>query len=594
MESFIQKLNAAIDLEYDSKGEEIDMLYKESLKERIANGDTLGNLDAKFNFINLPTSDKSMGVFQTLTVRCMENLSKYREGSRLKLHGHGYEFSVDVIKDGSQEMQLKIDWQMGGLPLSLRESTGWQLDPVKVDIRHIVKKSTNILIRDVEKNSYIKGIFSGSILPSYSIERKQVAISLVDQMALNERQKEAFINSYSTTNYSLIQGPPGTGKTWLLAHLAVAFAKEGKKVLITAFTHTAINNALQKASTLSQYPHIIKVGKKSQTQGLNSNGSTARNIKDFRHSEYNNNSKGIIVGATCYSPYSKKLEFMDWDVVIFDEAAQLNIPLGIAGMVKGQRYIFIGDHKQLPPIIPEKQKDPIFSKSIFEQLFHHAPGTMLEVTYRMNHWINEFPSMAFYDGKLHAHEGNANWKLEIDPTFDQHQSLLDVNHPAVLYTHFHFSSDTRSVHEAELIRQMIMAYLAKGISPSEIGVIALFRTQVRQIKNELIHHLSEDVLNQIFIDTVERIQGQERDVILFSLGTSNLLKARRRTAFVLNPNRLNVALTRARKKRIVLGHKELFNQQSTDENLDRLLNNFRQFYAASYVVEEEVVGNDLF
>jgi DNA replication ATP-dependent helicase Dna2 len=91
---------------------------------------------------------------------------------------------------------------------------------------------------------------------------------------------------------------------------------------------------------------------------------------------------------------------MDWDVIIFDEAGQLSIPLAIAAMVKGSKFIFIGDHKQLPPIIAENHTDVVFQKSIFEHLHQFHPGIMLDITYRMNKWINEFPSKQFYNSRL--------------------------------------------------------------------------------------------------------------------------------------------------------------------------------------------------
>ena len=86
---------------------------------------------------------------------------------------------------------------------------------------------------------------------------------------------------------------------------------------------------------------------------------------------------------------------MDWDVIIFDEAGQLSIPLAIAAMVKGSKFIFIGDHKQLPPIIAENHTDVVFQKSIFEHLHQFHSGIMLDITYRMNKWINEFPRNNF-------------------------------------------------------------------------------------------------------------------------------------------------------------------------------------------------------
>lgn len=412
---------------------------------------------------------------------------------------------------------------------------------------------------------------------------------------LNKSQKEAFIKAYSTENFFLIQGPPGSGKTWLLAHLAIEFAKEGKKILVTASTHTAINNALQKASTLSHYPHIIKVGTKIQAEGLNYNGSDAKNFSDFRNKGYSNDSHGIIVGATCYSPHTKKLEFMDWDVIIIDEAGQLSIPLAMAAMVKGKKFIFIGDHKQLPPIISSNQDDVVFTKSIFEQLFQFHAGLMLNTTYRMNKEINRFPSKQFYGGLLVPEEKNANWILNIPNNFNKHQKILDITKPDVLFCHHHQSHYSRSEYEAEMIAEFVEEFIKNGIDPNEIAVITPFRAQCRQIKNTLAGlAIYDHIKDKIFVDTIERIQGQERDIVIYSLATSDPLKAEQRADFFYNPNRFNVALTRARKKRIVIGNKNLFEYESKDSKLNLLIQNFKEFFKDAYVIEELTETADLF
>lgn len=592
MENLITRLNQAIDFEYDTKNAEVDTLKKLPLEERILKGDSIGNLQAIFS----PIRSSPSGIyFKDVTVTCKDNLSKFREGSSVILKKENYSFKLDIFQDNGEVIVLRSGYHTYSLPLELDGSDGWELNVTKVDIRKIVKKSTDILNRNPEKKAYLGGIFSGNILPDFSDEKTEKAGILVENTNLNPTQKLAFTKAYATENYYLIQGPPGSGKTLLLAHLAVQFAKEGKKVLITAFTHNAINNALQKASTLSQYPHIIKVGKPHQKENLNINGSTAKNIPDLGKSKYGNNSKGIIVGATCYSPHTKKMEFMHWDVIIIDEAGQLSIPLATAAMVKGEKYILIGDHKQLPPIIAEGQRDPLFSKSVFELLFKHAPGVMLDTTYRMNEAINRFPSNQFYNGKLKPNADNANWRLDVAQPFRNHQNILDPASPAVLFCHFHNSPNTRSKYEANLAAELVEELLFNGISASEIAIITPYRAQVRQINKSLTAKVLDlEIREKIFVDTIERIQGQERDVIIYSMATSDPVKAKQRAEFSFNSNRLNVALTRARKKRIVLASKKLFELEADDPKLHELIGVFKAFYNDAHKVYEESVGGGLF
>lgn len=592
MPNLIERLNNAIDHEYDWKNHEVAEALKTPIADRVKKGDTIENAFAEFipDFWNDGTL-----VFTKVKTKCEDNRSKFRETSPVVLSGHGESFKLDVLEDNDSEMILEVGFMNENIHQSLNKKNGWRIDEAAVDIRHIVKKSTFILRTDPNKYNLINGLFEGKILPDIPLNQLNKGKELASRTNLNPTQKEAFAKAYSTNNYFLIQGPPGSGKTWLLAHLAHQFAIEGKKVLITAPTHTAINNALQKCSTLSQYPHIIKVGKSNQKEGLNYDGSTARNSPDFRNTGHSNSSRGIIVGATCYSPHTRKLEFMDWDVIIIDEAGQLSIPLAIAAMVKGSKYIFIGDHKQLPPIIAEDHPDEVFQKSIFEHLHQFNSGIMLDITYRMNKWINDFPSRQFYDGKLVPDKKNEGWLLDIPNKFNNYAEILDPSKPEVLFCHFHESNESRSEFEADFIAVLIEEYLKQGVKPDNMAILTPFRAQVRQIKKALMRISNyKEFKDELFLDTVERIQGQERDIIIFSLATTDPIKAMQRASFFFNPNRFNVAITRAKKKRIVIGHKNLFHLSSNDKELDKMIANFRDFYNSSFKVFEQAQTEDLF
>lgn len=261
-------------------------------------------------------------------------------------------------------------------------------------------------------------------------------------------------------------------------------------------------------------------------------------------------------------------------------------------------YIFIGDHKQLPPIVCESHVDAIFKKSIFEQLNQFSSGTMLNITYRMNKWINAFPSEKFYEGKLIPDANNASSLLEISNNFEKHFDILDKNKPDVLFCHYHKSNESRSEYEAHIISELITEYFKQGISPKQLAVITPFRAQVRQIKKALSEidnfESFESFKNDLFVDTVERIQGQERDITIFSLATSDPVKAMQRASFFFSPNRFNVAITRARKKRIVIGYKNLFQITSQDPELDKTISIFRDFYDSSYKVFEKTETEGLF
>jgi superfamily I DNA and/or RNA helicase len=190
---------------------------------------------------------------------------------------------------------------------------------------------------------------------------------------------------------------------------------------------------------------------------------------------------------------------------------------------------------------------------------------------------------------------NETWLIDIPYNFEKHNEILSADKPEVLFCHYHESNESRSEYEAEIIAEFIEEYFKKEIDPENIAILTPFRAQVRQIKKALakLNNYS-DFKEKLFLDTVERIQGQERDIVIFSLATSDPIKAMQRATFFFNPNRFNVAITRAKKKRIVIGHKNLFLLSSNDIELDKMIANFRDFYESSFKVFEQAETEDLF
>ena len=602
----INRLNIAIDIEYDSMNEEQEKLKKLPIEERVLKGDSIlinkivlvdpmekpiGSEQTPFGLAIL--SDPNYFWFLEVKAYCSHNISKLRKGTPVFLKNDKYCFDLVVSEENEKELILKPDRHFREIEKNYETLNGWYLDIYSIDLRNVLKKATSYLTYNDDKRELLKGIFWGKIRPSYSKEKIDFAKAILKDTELNDKQKEAFLSGYSSENYCLIQGPPGTGKTWLLAHLAIQFAKEGKKILITALTHTAINNALDKCLKLTKEVPIFKVGKEHHFEGLNLNRPNIQAGEYHDYSYFIDQGMGIIVGATCYAPFTQKLESEEWDIVIIDEAGQVSIPLAVAAMAKGEKYIFIGDHKQLPPILSNKHQDKVFTKSIFEHLFQFDKGVMLEKTYRMNNSICNFPSKEFYEGRLIPDERNADWILEINNEF-KNRNILDITKPEILVLHNVSSTDTRSEFEADLITKLVFEYIEKGIKPKDIAIITPLRAQVRQIKNSLSQNPGYSrVKRHLFIDTVERIQGQERDVVFYSLAISDPIKLMQRPEFYFNPNRLNVALTRAKKKRIVIANKALFEQRFEDEKIQIYFKVFTDFFEQSNAVEIKNTPNFL-
>jgi DNA replication ATP-dependent helicase Dna2 len=530
-----------------------------------------------------------------VTFKTGQNISKFREGTPVLVSGYGIKFKGDLVSEDGNKIRIEMNRFDGfpTIPSHLKESKGWTIDKAKTDIRHIVKGPIQNLSYQRDRYDLIAGILSGVKRPSFDPALRARAEQIAPA-ALNPSQRKAFVEAFSANNYYLIQGPPGTGKTWVLAHLAAAFANEGKNVMVTAFTHTGINNAIKKVKEVTGYIKTGKIGKKYQADYLNDDDVTVTNGESLAIHGMNFQSRGVILGATVYAPNTRKLKGFPFDIVIFDEASQITVPLAVAAMSAGTKFIFIGDHKQLAPIVSENQQDKEFSKSIFEYLFQYTSGTMLQTTYRMNKDINRFPSMVFYDGKLVSDPSAADRRLSFKNAPNQFQQILDPEVPDIFVVLAHTGVTTYCQAEASLIANMVMEALRSGIQPKEIAIVTPYRAQVRLIQNALAALLAETNIDikKIFIDTVERIQGQERDLVFYSIVTSDPKLILEKANFLLQPQRLNVALTRARKKRIVVGSSVLFDLQAADPEVAGWLKIFRAYYDSATRVSVEVDSNE--
>jgi DNA replication ATP-dependent helicase Dna2 len=276
-----------------------------------------------------------------------------------------------------------------------------------------------------------------------------------------------------------------------------------------------------------------------------------------------------------------------FDVAIIDEAGQLTIPAILGVLRFARRFILVGDEKQLPPLVLSKEAaqqglaDSLFSflKGLDDDYMQRHPLEIsacvpLRVQYRMNKWISHFSSTVFYDQRLIAHESIANRRMvytqvgaSILPKKDENTAVLkaiDPRYPLVFL-------DTRdpearpeaktSNAEAYMLREVVATLLARGIQPKDIGIIAPYRAQVANIRR---HLFGNDLDNQwqalpfdtpLSVDTVDRFQGGERMLLLMSFATTHepALESQRRE-FLSNPQRLNVALTRAQRKLILVGN----------------------------------------
>lgn len=488
-----------------------------------------------------------------IVLGCERNASRFREGDILKLNrGNPFfqpAFQVMLEVDDGQELVVQSrEWALNWGEV-LGEKTGWVLDEDNLDLSPYFLDALNCAADSTVGRERILPLLMGRIRPRVDPVSYDRACDLAEHYHLNDSQAEAFALAYATDLAYLIQGPPGTGKTRVLAHLAQTLAADGERVLITAFTHRAINNALNKLAEVAPDTPAIKIGEPSRADGL-----LVENYEGFGDSPFAEMSDGYVIGATPFATRSQRLGGVEFETVIFDEASQITLPLAIMGMLSAKRYIFIGDHQQLPPVLITRHGDEALRASVFGALVERGFDAMLTESYRLSAELARWPSEQFYQNQLKPTPEAAGRRVAYAMPPRRWTKVLDPDRPKVFVDLLHRNTTIRSHTEADVVVSLIATLVKAGISPDEIGVVTPYRAQAREIRSLLRPMFNEaEQRRRIVIDTVERMQGQERDVIIFSLATSNPVFASQVAEFFFQPQRLNVAITRPRKKLIIVG-----------------------------------------
>jgi len=401
---------------------------------------------------------------------------------------------------------------------------------------------------------------------------------------LNESQLEAVAKCLNLTDdnyFFLIHGPPGTGKTTTIAELVTQLLLSNKNVLITSHTNVAVDNALEKLIDVLKETTRHDLSKIMLRLGMNAKLlpairpllGTINNIRDLKSWK--------VVGSTLTKAgmYTLRRDF-DWDhppfdYVIIDEASMVNIPMTLVGMVFGKKLILVGDHLQLPPIfnVPINQR---LEKSLFEMMITKYPhlSTFLDTQYRSNRHIAMFPSHFIYHDRLKTAYGIENIHLDYFPeNKDNLSKSLSGRYPIVWIDTFNFNGQgiewklfgnrysACNIFETALIIRIMREYQNAGYSlTKDLAVVTPFRLQAALI-GRLIKQLFSKQINVINLwsisksSTIDAYQGRENNIVLLSLVDDGLSP---KAAKVLQDSRrINVAITRAKRKLIILASHKL-------------------------------------
>lgn len=569
--SLINDLTEAIRLQQAHQDRDYQEMMSKSLQERVAKGHTLANVDISIDFYEGAPNDfcpylrGSNKFINLVTINCGDNVSRFRAGTPVVLsHRDGYRFKMTIEEDKIDKMVLvsgDFEVKNNYIDCISYPKHGWEINEENLGINSRLLGSA----RDrLSSNSVFCSTMSLMLGGNLDNNYRNVYVSPSN----NSSQDCAIRKALGCSHFHLIQGPPGTGKTYTIARIVKELIRNNQKVFVTGPTHTAINNCLNAISKqIPDKSKIVKIGEKNQAEEILANTYITRKtrLSIYAYEESNLSQGGIVIGATPYAlcyPAAKKLQGWDFDYVIIDEAAQMSIPLALAALTYGKKMIFVGDHKQLDPIIPTGTNNWLFDKSVFKHMVDKYPNdiTLLDQSYRLSDSLVNIPARMFYGGRLKSARTSDNKEfVDFYCDFEYGRIIKDSNNE-ILYLHHEFDSLGRSPYEANLSADIVATLKDNGVALKDIAVITPYRAQVREVKKALKnkHIISEENLEEIFVDTIERMQGQEKDYVIFSLANSNPSEVEDRLEFFYSPNRLNVAITRARTKCIVIANEKVF------------------------------------
>lgn len=459
-----------------------------------------------------------------------------------------------------------------------------------------------IMVNDVFGSREIRRLVVDLAPPTFKAVSTQYTIK--DHGSLNVDQRRAIQKVMSAKDYALVLGMPGTGKTTTIAHIIRALVLQGKSVLLTSYTHSAVDNILLKLQ--EDKTPILRLGAPAKVHPevqefailAGQRMDTFEEIHDAWHNT-------PIVATTCLGVNHPVFNERTFDYCIVDEASQITLPICLGPIRLAKTFVLVGDHNQLPPLVQnEEARVGGLDISLFKLLSDTHPESVvnLEHQYRMCEDVMALSNTLIYNGRLKCGTQELRHrKLEVSSMEALRQKHYDAstlarsNIPRSICTSWTNQScwlnalvdpearvrfintdmlpesreeanRNRIVNptEARVVAQLVDALLAVGVPSSEIGVMTHYRSQLSLLKHNLRSHGSS-----IELHTADRFQGRDKEVVILSLVRSNeqhsigdLLKDWRR---------INVAFTRAKTKLLVVGSRDTLRNCGEGEMLSQFV-----------------------
>lgn len=511
----------------------------------------------------------------------IEGIISYQFGNRMKIT-----LRSDELPEWSRKGKLGVD-------LMFDENSYDEMNKALSAAQTRVKEN---------KESPLMKVLTGSKSASFNDD-----ILATPEDNLNKSQREAVGKIISANELAIVHGPPGTGKTTTLIEAVKEIIRtEPQQVLVTAPSNTAVDLLAERLSAaglnvlrignpvrvsdhlmsltldakISSHPSMkeVKKMKRRAREFLDMAHKYKRNfgraereqrkalfdeahriLRDVEHTEdYITKdiiSQSQVIAATLVGANHYTVRNLSYKTAVIDEAGQAIEPACWIPAIKTEKLILAGDPFQLPPTIKSDEADrkglgtTLLEKNIRQ---HPEAVAMLREQYRMNEAIMGYSSRVFYENKLEANTSVANHRL-----FKDDEPFLFIDTAGCGYYEETEGTDISNPEEASFLFKHLHLFaeqIRKNIQPESfptIGIISPYRGQVEVLKEQMSHAPAlADLAPQISINTIDSFQGQERDVIYVSLTRSN---PESKIGFLADIRRMNVAMTRARKKLVIVG-----------------------------------------
>lgn len=555
--------------------------------------------------LNILESSFSLGQIPSLIVsrtKMLDMPHQFRSGSQVEL------FAMDDKEAGRikglvnwvQRDKMKLLFTMSKLPdWVFKSSIGIDLYfdertyRVMLNALAEVANAKNCRLAELREKLLIKSEPKVNVFHAFNFDEY-----------LNESQNDAALKALGAEDYAVIHGPPGTGKTTTLVSLIKQIPFKELPVLVCAPSNAAVDHLALKLSEgglnvlrignlsrmkdeiwhltiesrIDNHPDTASI-KKMKKQAAEIRKQAGKYRRNFSHEErlqrknlyaeakdlsaqikiaedylvHKLINQAEVIATTLVGSESRYLEKMEFETLVIDEAAQALEPACWIPIRKCKRVIFAGDPFQLPPTVKSRTAEKKgLSETLMEKLVAKQSSVyLLNTQYRMNQNIMNITNGYFYNNELKADETVQFQKLNANNEDQKPVEFIDtagsgyeeMRNPNSLSYYNPEEYNVIGVHLTKLLNKTF-------VTKPSIAIISPYKEQVTYIKDHLTDHFLPEQIALIQVDTVDAFQGQEKDVIYISMVRSN---GKSEIGFLKDYRRMNVAVTRARKKLVIVG-----------------------------------------